>query len=304
MFQNAVWNRTLPDLCVFDDSFVDANVYSGLVVHADHRKNLHELILGAQGVALSRELQQCAERIERHNSDLRAKKAAIPASDRGSLTVDEFCKLPNQAQIDDAIQAAEHSLAAVQQQEAIQTTPALESIALPAIDEASVVALLSKDIDSLDATAIGELQSHFDSIGENGEGWLADGMSRISDSNECPFCSRNLEGTRLVEHYRAYFSDAYSELKREVAEATNAFRRDHGGDVHAGFERRFRAMTDRRTFWAQFTDTPAVEVDTTEIERDWKLARELVLSALEEESEGSVGKACTLSASIRRNRIV
>ncbi|WP_417851099.1 AAA family ATPase [Thalassoglobus sp.] len=290
MFQNGSWNRNLPDLCVFDDSFVDANVHSGLVVHADHRKNLHELILGAQGVALSRTLQQCAERIERHNSDLRAKAAAIPVAVRGGLSVDDFCALPKQAQIDDAIQAAEQTLAAVRQQEAIQTTPVFESIALPAIDAASIEALLTRDLDSLDATAVAELQTHLASIGENGESWLADGMSRISDSNECPFCSQDLDGTRLVEHYRAYFSDAYSDLKREVAEITAAFRRDHGGDVHAGFERRFRATTDRRTFWAQFTEMPAVEVDTAEIERDWKLARELVLAAFEQKAKAPLEK--------------
>jgi hypothetical protein len=34
-------------MVVFDDTFVDQNVYSGLVVGAEHRQRLHELILGA-----------------------------------------------------------------------------------------------------------------------------------------------------------------------------------------------------------------------------------------------------------------
>ncbi len=50
MFQNNAWTRTLPELTVFDDAFIDANVYSGLVVGTAHRQNMHELILGAQGV--------------------------------------------------------------------------------------------------------------------------------------------------------------------------------------------------------------------------------------------------------------
>lgn len=35
MFQNGVWNRTLSNMAVFDDVFVDRNVYSGLAVGAD-----------------------------------------------------------------------------------------------------------------------------------------------------------------------------------------------------------------------------------------------------------------------------
>ncbi len=53
MFENNEWNRTIPNLAVFDDVFVDDNVCSGLEVASEHRKHLHELILGAQGVILA-----------------------------------------------------------------------------------------------------------------------------------------------------------------------------------------------------------------------------------------------------------
>ena len=46
MFQDGAWNRTLSNLKVFDDVFVDENVHSGLDVDATHRQHLHELILG------------------------------------------------------------------------------------------------------------------------------------------------------------------------------------------------------------------------------------------------------------------
>ena len=57
IYQNGAWSRTLPNVVVFDDAFVNANVYSGLDVESAHRQNLHGLILGAPGVALNTELQ-------------------------------------------------------------------------------------------------------------------------------------------------------------------------------------------------------------------------------------------------------
>ena len=53
IFQAGKWNGQLPNLVVFDDTFVDRNVYSGLAVEVSHRKNMHELVLGVRGVELS-----------------------------------------------------------------------------------------------------------------------------------------------------------------------------------------------------------------------------------------------------------
>jgi wobble nucleotide-excising tRNase len=69
MFQNNTWNRTLTDLVVFDDVFVDQNIHSGLAVAPGHRQNLHELILGSQAVALNRQLRQVIAQIEQHNAN-------------------------------------------------------------------------------------------------------------------------------------------------------------------------------------------------------------------------------------------
>src|SRR5216683_291798 len=87
MFRDNAWSRTLPNVVVFDDVFVDENVYSGLVVGADHRQNLHELILGAQGVALNGQILQLVAQIETHNAALRTKATAIPSAERGMLSV-------------------------------------------------------------------------------------------------------------------------------------------------------------------------------------------------------------------------
>ena len=72
-FQNGVWSRTCPNVFVFDDVFVDRNVYSGMDVHSEHRQNLHDLILGAAGVTLAQRVDQLSAQIRTHNSDLREK---------------------------------------------------------------------------------------------------------------------------------------------------------------------------------------------------------------------------------------
>lgn len=93
IFQNGAWTQPHPDIAIFDDAFVSANVCSGIELQSGHRQALHELILGAQGVALNTTLQTHVRRIEEHNTALRDLADAIPANARGPYKVDAFCSL-------------------------------------------------------------------------------------------------------------------------------------------------------------------------------------------------------------------
>ncbi len=284
-FENNAWNRTLSDLLVFDDHFIDANVYSGLVVTSDHRQNLHELILGAQGVSLTRRLQELAERIERHNGEIRTKAAAIPAAERGTLTVDQFCDLPARDDIDEAIKTADRNLAAIRQQESIRNTTLLPEMRLPSIDLVALEALMAEGLPALDAAALARLQQHFSLIGEGGEAWVSAGIPRISTTDDgvspCPFCCQSLNHSPILEHYRAFFSEEYRLLKERIATVSGEVSHNHGGDSQAGFERSARTLTERRQFWSQFVDMPTFDIDLLAVARVWRTAREGILTALQ-----------------------
>lgn len=285
-FQNGVWNRTISEMVVFDDNFIDENVSSGLVVESEHRQHLHELILGAQGVALNRTLQQIAAQIEAHNRTLRIKADAIPGTARGNLPVDEFCLIQARLDVDDAIQDAERSLAAAKQQDAIRERLEFPPIALPPIDVSAIEALLARDLPDLDRAAADHVQAHVGALGTDGEAWVASGMQRIPggadevDAKPCPFCAQNLAGSEMITHYRAYFGNAYVGLKQDVANTLAAFQRQHGGDAPAVFERSIRHLSDSAQFWSRFADIPAIDLQTAVIARIWGSARDAITTAL------------------------
>lgn len=283
MFQNGAWNRVLPRLALFDDAFVDANIHSGLAVDARHRQNLHELVLGARGVDLSRQLHGLVERIEQHNRVLREKAAAIPDSVREGFSVDDFCALAELGGVDAEIEATKRALAAARDQDAVRTTPLFETLALPAFDVEAIDRVLQRDLPDLDAMAEAQVRAHVARLGGGGEEWVSDGMPRVQgagDEGTCPFCDQDLTGSALMAHYRSYFSAAYSELKREIADAADSVRRAHSGDVRAGFERVVRVAGERRAFWSRLCQVPDVHIDTAGVVRGWNAAREAVSAAL------------------------
>lgn len=286
IFQNGAWTRTAPEIVIFDDAFVAENVCSGMEVGTTHRQNLHELIVGAQGIALTRALQAEVDRIEVHNAELRGRESAIPARLRGSLSVDAFCALAPMAHLPQAIEDAERRLAAARDAGKVAETSVLPPLSLPKIDLDALRDLLAKGVPDLDASALRRVQDHLSQLGRGGEVWAGEGMEfagRLAEEGhgECPFCAQDLAGSPVLAHYRAYFGHAYNGLKRQITDAARAFRAAQSGDVPAAFERDIRESVERQTFWKAFAEVPAIEIDTAAIARTWKSAREMVERLLE-----------------------
>jgi wobble nucleotide-excising tRNase len=288
IFLNGVWNRSVPNMAIFDDAFVDENICSGLVIESEHRQRLHEFILGARGVSLNVALQQAVEDVETQNRNLRAKADLIPEAERSGIPLDDFCALPQRMDIDEAIQEAERNLAAAKEQQSIRTAEGFDSFLLPEIRADDIDAVLATELATLDATAVDQVQAHLAVIGEDGEAWVASGMERAASHAlvSCPFCAQNLRGVAIIEHYRAYFSEAYTNLKQTISRAIREFTRYHGGgtggeyDSRAAFERAIRIAIERRQFWSRFTEIPEIKLDTADITRVWSVAEIAVLLAL------------------------
>jgi len=179
VFENGGWNRSLNDLIIFDDHFVNENVYSGLVVEAGHRQKLHELVIGSNGVALNRQLQDYVGRIEAHNTELRNRQNAIPARELGGYGVDAFCELPLEGDVEARIREVEQSLAVALEQDRIRATPTFTAIEFPDFDTEAVAETLAQTLDTLDAAAAGHVQDHIQSLGRGAEAWVQDGMNRL-----------------------------------------------------------------------------------------------------------------------------
>ncbi len=286
VFQNGAWSKTVPDIAIFDDSFVAANICSGTDFQASHRQKLHELIIGAQGVTLSNELEGHVRRIEQHNTDLREKKNAIPGVTRGPYDVNTFCALQTDPDIDAKLLKAKRRLAAAKSADAIRQRAGFIGLHMPDFDTVAINTVLAQTIGSLEADAAARVRRHLDSLGPDGEAWVAEGMSRTAKASEdkeeevCPFCAQELAGSDIISLYQAYFSKAYEDLRAEITDVQNKLRGAHGDNIPAAFERSIHTAVQNRGFWKDFTELPAIDVDTAAISRDWTTALEAVLDHL------------------------
>jgi wobble nucleotide-excising tRNase len=286
IFQNGAWTRTSTDIAIFDDTFVAENVCSGVEVAAAHRQNLHELIIGVQGVTLNTTLQGHVDRIEVHNRDLREKGDAIPVARRGGLDVDAFCALAPIANLAEQIEQAERRLAAARDAGKVADTPTFPPLTLPRMEIAPIEGVLARGIPELDADALERVSGHLALLGRGGEEWVGEGMAladrlAAKGHGDCPFCAQDLAGSTVLAHYRSYFGDAYNGLKADITAVGRTFTAEQSGDVPAAFERSVRQAVERRAFWKDLAKVPEIEIDTANIALVWKTAREGVQRLLD-----------------------
>ena len=282
IFENGEWNRTLPNLRIFDDVFVDENVYSGLDVGSQHRQNLHELILGEQGVKLNRHLQILISQRKQHNVDLDNKSKAIPEKAHRGLSVDEFCDLPVLTDVDAKIKILQRELIAARDQDVLKTSAVFKTINLPQFDNEAIEQVLMANLADLDRTAEAKVMTHVETLGSGGESWIATGMKHLAhrDDDLCPFCGQDITGLELLAHYRGYFSEAYSQLKQDVADLTNGLQPTHAEGAQVNFERAVGGIRETERYWSQYCDIEPINVDTKATMHSWTLAREHVTQLL------------------------
>ena len=83
-----------------------------------------------------------------------------------------------------------------------------------------------------------------------------------------PFCGHHLSGSALLDHYRAYFSQEYGQLKDAIARTLKEIQTLRtAGLTH--LERSLRHAAQTRQFWSQFCEVPNIALDTQVIEQAW-----------------------------------
>ena len=264
-FSKGAWSTTVPHLAIFDSTFVSGNVYSGDAVGLDHKRNQYRLIVGKQGVALARQVEDLDEATRAKSAEIRERLAAVQALVPQGLGVEAFVTLQEDPAVDAKIAERERELQAVKEADQIKNRSGLSELALPALT-VGFGALLGKTIQGIAADAEGrvaeQIKAH--AMHDHGEAWLSDGLGYIRD-NACPFCGQALDGAAaLIGAYKGYFSEAYHALRTEIA--------THRQEVEDRFGDRDIAMVERLVdhnaagveFWTRYCKIAVAALDAGE----------------------------------------
>ena len=258
-FRNATWSAAYPNIAVFDGTYVSENVFAGDVVHADHRRNLYLVIIGAQGVTLAARVTELEEQIRGKNTEIRDTRTQLQRHMPSSMTAEEFIALPDDPGIDEKIVDEEQELQGAQRAAQLQQRPGLSPLTVPAFP-AAFAQLLAKTFGNVAADAEQRIAAHVarHPMQEKGEIWLTEGLSYIAHE-ECPFCGQGLGGIELIEAYKSFFSKEYHALRDEVNQMNGTVERSIGDRISATLDQTILQNHGGLEFWQQYCEleTPA-----------------------------------------------
>lgn len=215
-FDGLTWSGGDPNLHVFNQDFVERNVYAGGTVSAEQRASLLELALGDAAVVQRSEFQKQSEIQRAFAGKVSAAEGALTGY-RGGLTIDQFIALPIIDDVDAEISAINKQITEGENAARIVAKPELKTLPVPPINLDSFTRIATSQFDQLQDAAEALAKKHFaEHFGEVTERWVSAGLKHKPEPN-CPFCGQKTDGLELLAAYKAYFNQAYQDHVASVA---------------------------------------------------------------------------------------
>ena len=285
-FENDKWSRSIPEIEVFDETFIAENICLGSEIHPQHKENLHQLIIGSEGVRLYEQLMALKRDNELLLQKMRECESSVSKSDLFGYSFEQFCELELLPDLDIELENTEKELTKLAHNNEIIEEPLFPKLELPLIDIESIKEILRRSATSIEAEALERVQLQFEDLGSGSEKWVREGIHyqvhlNSKDKHECPFCDQSLEYSDILQYYSQYFSEEYSNLINSVHSFHQTFKKLHDGDKRTNFQMSFSLTLRVSSFWTKFIKIEADYIDARPFDSDWKNAVEAILLNLE-----------------------
>lgn len=230
------WTNQFLDIEIFDTHFVNDNIYSGFDFSDEHRKQLHQFVIGAQGIAIQNQIEQ--NKIDKTNSrqtqtNVEAQLIQQVGNNLTTDLINSFLTIPatQATNIDQLIANAETALASASANTIIQTLQPLSNLSriTTGIDFASIIVDLQTTSQTIQNAVLETLFSqHCQDLSANSlagsENWLQKGFAYVESkqaANEpnisCPFCKQTIDSNSdILNAYASKFNTTFNELVQRL----------------------------------------------------------------------------------------
>ena len=210
------WSGAKPNLHVFNQTFVERNIYAQGDVLPEQRESLLNLALGQAAVAERARYDQLGTVQKECSAKVAAAEAAL-AGYRGEQSADQFIKLEPLNDVDAQLETLDKEINEARASSRIASRSSFRTIPTPSFDLSSFEEVLVSSFSSLAIKAEQEAKAHFAKHnGTETERWVAQGL-RHKPEEECPFCGQKTATVDLLKSYKEYFDGAYTTHLSRVA---------------------------------------------------------------------------------------
>ncbi len=235
-FQSGNWSNGengLKNIEIFDEFFVNENVYTGMEILSEHQRCLFGFVIGEEEVKLKKQIERIKKKLNSEQQpQLNNLKNQIKILVGSHFDVETYVDLDEDTEIDKKIKEKEREInitkksAEIRQKEFLKEIP---KISLP-FDLNNLKTLLQKSLTTISEDALQKTKHYINKliniIGKEAEMWIHQGL-RVVESlqdNKCPFCQQDLTKVEdVIKSYQEYFNEEYREIEKKIKQYLREF---------------------------------------------------------------------------------
>ena len=234
------WTIPFPDIEIFDIHFVNENVYSGFSFNDEHKKQLHQFVIGAQGIAIRNQIEQNkADKVASRQNQTVIEQQIIQLVGNNLTTdlITSFLAIPVEQTIgiDQQIATAEAALSSANANSIIQTLQPLTQISqvTSAVGFSELVSDMQTTSQAIQNAALQTIfNNHCQDLKDNSiegpESWLQKGFAYLESKKApfddgspilltCPFCKQSISNTlEIINAYTIQFNEDFNSLVQRL----------------------------------------------------------------------------------------
>ena len=228
VFNGTRWERPFPNIQIFDAPFIHANILAQEIEH-EHKKNIHKIIIGAQGIKLAEELaglKNC-EKDRRQQFDTLARQFA--EAEFKQHTVDAFLSIPSteESAVVARVQQLEQDIKSKESETQVRGLGFPRALSAIAFDLSSAKKIAAQKLAAVHEAAESRVLAHIDrnfKTKAEAKEFIQQGLDLVQA--DCPFCGQDLKNAAyLLEAYREFFDDAFRTYQQNLALQAGALAR-------------------------------------------------------------------------------
>jgi len=227
-FEVNKWNGNLGNVEIFDEFFINENIYTGLVIESKHQKCLYQFAIGEEGVALATGIEKIKKDLQSNkHPELNSLKQQIQILAKESFKLEQFVDLTEDVEIDKKIEEKKREISTATASNEIREKQILKeipSLSLP-FNLSDLNKLLEKGLTTISEEALQKVTQYISKLAnvlqKEAESWLHQGLLCVEyeyiKDNRCPFCQQDLtEAESTIKSYQQYFNEEYRKLKEDI----------------------------------------------------------------------------------------
>lgn len=198
-----------PEFHIFNQNFIDENLYSSNGVESSQLVNYYDFCLGKISVDKQKQVDTYKSEIAYLTTQMKPLEAKLKAQFLDK-TIEQIKKIKFQENISTQIEKLTEILHDQKSVNLYRQRKKLIGLSLvtPTFDKSIFETNLEKISKEAQDKVTQHMEKHFAKQDEN---WIKDGLELVTETNFCPFCAQSLDNSSIFSFYSEFITESYKQ---------------------------------------------------------------------------------------------